>query len=158
MNEFTKSGIVTMALLCVGTVSAANAQSLKDKVIGAWTLTEGSEIFQDGKKVVPWSAGSLILDSTGHMSFFVIGKDRPKGSGDPRAPVGPVVAYYGTYQINDADNTLTYNVEHATNPSFDGGVRTQKVSFKGNMMTTTGSNVQTPQGTITPVNEWKKAQ
>jgi len=86
----------SLALLCVGVASPAVAQSMKDKVMGAWTLVDGSEIFQDGKKVTPWETGSLILDSTGHFSFFVIGKDRPKGNGDPRSPVGPVVAYYGT--------------------------------------------------------------
>jgi hypothetical protein len=146
------------ALLCLGVASPADAQTLKDKVMGAWTLVEGSEVFQDGKKATPWETGSLILDSTGHFSFFVIGKDRPKGGGDPRSPVGPVVAYYGTYTVSNADNLLTYKVDHATNPTFDGVVRTQKVSFKGETMTTTGSEVKTPQGTITPVNEWKKAQ
>lgn len=148
----------SLALLCVGVASPAVAQSMKGKVMGAWTLVDGSEIFQDGKKTTPWETGSLILDSTGHFSFFVIGKDRPKGNGDPRSPVGPVVAYYGTYTVNDADNVLTYKVDHATNPTFDGVVRTQKVSFTSDTMTTTGSDVKTPQGTITPVNVWKKAQ
>lgn len=89
-------------------------------MIDAWTLDVGSEIFHDGKREIPWAAGNLILDSSGHMSFFVIGKDRPKASGDPRSPVGPVVAYYGTYTVSEADSMLTCTVEHATNPSFDG--------------------------------------
>jgi hypothetical protein len=148
----------SLALFCFGIASPASAQSMKDKVMGAWTLVDGSEIFQDGKKATPWETGSLILDSTGHFSFFVIGKDRPKGNGDPRNPVGPLVAYYGTYTVSDADGVLTYKVDHATNPTFDGGLRTQKVSFTGDTMTTTGSDVKTPQGTITPVNAWKKAQ
>lgn len=158
MNSFTKFTAAIVSLLCMGIASPASAQSLKEKMIGAWTLDVGSEIFQDGKKVIPWAAGSLILSSNGHFSFFVIGKDRPKGSGDPRIPVAPVVAYYGTYTISEADNTMTYKQEHATNPSFDGAVRTQKISFKGDTMTTTSSDVKTPQGTITPVNEWKKAK
>ncbi len=99
-----------------------------------------------------------MLGAGGGFSFFVIGKDRPKGSGDPRVPVGPVVAYYGTYTINEADSTLAYTVEHATNPTFDGGVRTQKITFEGDLMTTTASPVNTPQGPITPVNRWKKAK
>jgi hypothetical protein len=158
MNRCARFAAAAASVLCVGIVSPAGAQSLKEKVIGAWTLSEGSEIFQDGRKEIPWSAGSLFLDATGHMSFFVIGRDRPKGSGDPRSPVGPVVAYYGTYTVNEADNTLTYKVEHASNPTFDGVTRGQKVSFKGDIMVTTGSDVKTPQGTISPVNEWKKAK
>ena len=158
MNGIIASTVATISLLSIGIAAPASAQGLKDKLVGAWTLEEGSEIFQGGKKVIPWSAGSLILDSSGHFSFFVIGKDRSKGSGDPRVPVGPLVAYYGTYTVNDADSTLTYTVGHATNPSFDGAVRTQKISFKDDAMTTTSSDVKTPQGTITPVNEWKRAK
>jgi hypothetical protein len=156
MNKFAKLSAVTASVLCIGITSNAGAQGLKEKVIGAWTLNDGSEIFQDGKKVTPWAAGNLILDPKGHFSIFVLGKDRAKGSGDPRIPSGPLVAYYGTYTVNDAENMITYKVEHATNPIFDGDVRTQKVSFKGDLMTSTGSDIKTPQGTMTPVNEWQK--
>lgn len=69
-----------------------------------------------------------------------------------------MVAYYGTYTVSEADSMLTYTVEHATNPSFGGAVRAQKIGFKGDVMTTTGSDIKTPQGTITPVNEWKRAE
>ncbi|HZP79695.1 MAG TPA: hypothetical protein VFB45_26410 [Pseudolabrys sp.] len=146
------------SVLSLAIAVPANAQGLKQKVVGAWTLDVGSEIFADGKKVVPWEAGSLLLDPTGHFSFFVIGKDRPKGNGDPRVPVSPIVAYYGTYTVNEADNTLSYKVERASNPTFDGVLRGQKISFKGDVMVTTASEVKTPQGTITPVNEWKRAK
>jgi hypothetical protein len=158
MELFARIAVATASLLSIAIADPASAQSLRDKLIGAWNLDVGSEISQDGKKVVPWSAGSLILDPSGRMSFFVIGKDRPKGSGDPRSPVGPIVAYFGTYTVNEADNTLTWKVEHATNTSIDGATRTQKISFKGDIMTTTGSDVKTPQGPITPVNEWKRVK
>jgi hypothetical protein len=158
MNGFTRLSPVIASILCMGASTFANAQGLKDKVIGAWTLNDGSELFQDGKKATPWVEGNLILDTNGHFSFFVLGKDRVAGNDDVRIPSGPLVAYYGTYTVDDAQNMLTYKVEHAANPKFDGAVRTQKVTFKGDLMTTTGSDVKTPQGTITPVNEWKKAK
>lgn len=112
MNGFTKLSVVAASILCVGIATGANAEGLKEKVIGAWTLSDGSEVFQDGKKVTPWAVGSLILD-----------------------PDGPMVAYLGTYTVNDADNMLTYKVDYAANPIFDGAVRTQKVAFKGDLMT-----------------------
>jgi hypothetical protein len=158
MKEFTTFAAVSVSLLCVGIAPSVSAQSLKEKVTGAWTLDVGAEVFQDGKKLIPWATGNLILDPTGHMSFFVIGKDRPKGSDDVRIPGGPLVAYYGTYTVNDADKTITYKIEHAANSLFDGATRTQKITFQNDVMTTTGSDVKTPQGTITPVNEWKKAK
>jgi hypothetical protein len=157
MNRYAKFTAVALSLTCMAMASPAGAQSLKEKVVGAWVLDVGAEIFQDGKKVIPWATGNLILDPTGHMSFFVIGKDRAKGD-DVRIPAGPMVAYYGTYTVDEGANTLTYKIEHAGNPAFDGAVRKQKVTFKGDVMTMTADEVKTPQGTITPVNEWKKAK
>ncbi len=157
MNRCTIA-LGTIALLCMGVASPALAQSFKDKIIGAWTLEAGSEDFADGKKLMPWATGNLILDPTGHFSFFVIGKDQPKTSPSVRTPVGPVVAYYGTYTIDEPNTTLTYKVDHGVSPVVNGAVRAQKVTFKGDVMVTTGSQVDTPEGKITPVNEWKKAK
>jgi hypothetical protein len=158
MNRYAKFIAAALSLACMAIASPAGAQSLKEKVVGAWVLDVGAEIFQDGKKVVPWATGNLILDPTGHMSFFVMGKDRAKGNDDVRSPAGPMVAYYGTYTVDEGANMLTYKIEHAGNPAFDGAVRKQKVTFKGDVMTMTADEVKTPQGTITPVNEWKKAK
>ena len=48
----------------------AAAQSLKEKLVRAYTLVEGSEVFADGKKVVPWAKGSLQLSPTGRVFFL----------------------------------------------------------------------------------------
>jgi Lipocalin-like domain len=135
---------------------AALAQGLKEKIVGAWTLTEGSEVFADGKKVVPWSKGSLIVSGSGHVSFFVLPKDRAK-TDSVRAPAGPMVAWYGTYTVDEGANTFTVKVIGASSPAFEGASRVQSVSFSGDTMTTTASKVDTPEGPITPVNVWKKA-
>lgn len=158
MNRYTAITLGTIALLCMAASSPTVAQNFKDKVVGAWTLESGLENFADGKKLTPWATGNLILDPTGHLSFFLIGNDRPKTNPSVRTPVGPVVAYYGTYTIDEANATLTYKIEHGASPLFEGVVRTQKVIFKGDIMVTTGSVVETPEGNMTPVNEWKKAK
>jgi len=69
--------IAIVTLLCLGLAFPAGAQSLKDKIVGAWTLESGSENFPDGKKLTPWETGNLILDPTGHLAFFLIGKEQP---------------------------------------------------------------------------------
>jgi hypothetical protein len=146
-----------LAGVVMAIASPAVAQSLKDKVVGAWTLESGSENYPDGRKLTPWETGNLILDPNGHVSFFVIAKDRPKSS-SVRTPVGPIVAYYGTYTIDEPNATLTYKIERGAAPNFDGAVRTQKVSFKGDVMVMTGSEVETPEGKMIPINEWKKGK
>jgi hypothetical protein len=153
MYRYATYTVAVIALLCPGVASSAFAQSLKDKVIGAWTLEAGSENFPDGKKLTPWATGNLILDATGHLAFFLIGTDQPKTSPSVRTPMGPVVAYYGTYTIDEPNAMLTYKIEHGVSPLFNGASRTQKVTFKGDIMVTTGSEVQTPEGKMIPINE-----
>jgi len=149
-----------IATLCVALLAVpAHAESLLQQVAGAWTLTSGSERMADGTVNEIWGAGSLILDPSGHMSFFVFGKNRPPAtSPDPRVPLGPMVAYYGTFTVDEDTKTLTYHVEAASSPMFNAATRMQTVALSGDTMTTTGSQVITPQGPITPINAWKRAK
>lgn len=156
-----RGGLVTktaFAVICAGAALPADAQNLKQQVVGTWTLTSGSEKLANGKTIIPWASGNLMLDATGHVAFFLVGKDRPKTVANPRVPIGPVIAYYGTYTVDEPTSTLTYNVESSTSPSFDGAVRKQKVILSGDTLTTTGSPVKTSDGEIIPINEWKRAK
>ncbi len=158
MKRFVVGLAVLASMVTIALPQAARAQApqgLKEKIIGGWALAEGSEVFADGKKVVPWDKGSLIVSRSGRVSFFVLAKDRPK-TDSVRAPAGPMVAWYGSYTVDEANNTFTVKVEGASSPAFEGVTRVQTVTFGPDTMTTTGSKVQTPEGPITPVNVWKK--
>jgi hypothetical protein len=148
-----------VAALCLMALPA-HAETLLQQVTGTWTLTSGYELAADGTKTEPWVAGNLILEPSGHMSFFVLGKDRQKPAGppDPRVPVGPIVAYYGTFTTDDAAKTVTYHVEEASAPVFSGATRVQSITVTADTLTTKGSQLKTPQGEITPVNEWRRAK
>ncbi len=149
--------LATGVAVLISAAGVASAQSLSAKVAGAWTLVSGSEDYPDGKKNMPWATGRMILDSSGHIAFFLVGKDQPNTSPSVRTPVGPFVAYYGNYTVDEANNTVSYKVEHAASPVQNGTTRVQKVSFNGDTMTWTGSEIKTPEGMMVPVNQWKKA-
>jgi hypothetical protein len=104
MKQRSIAGTTILACLCLGFALPASAQSLKEQLAGTWMLTAGTEQHPDGKKVTPWSEGRLMLDANGNLAFFLIGRDRPKTGNDPRVPVGPAVAYYGTYSVNEAES------------------------------------------------------
>ena len=156
MNRRTTLAIGTIALLCLGAASAALAQSLKDKVIGAYVLENGSENYADGKVLHQWATGNLILDASGHMSQFLIGKDRAKTSESVRTPVGPAVAFYGTYTADEAAGVINLKIESGVTPVFDGAARAVKISVKDDILTVTSPETKTPEGMMTPVNQWKK--
>ena len=153
----SKSFVIGAVLLvCAGTAPPVFAQSLAEKVVGAWTLDNGTENYADGKKLQSWAAGNLILDQTGHFSQFLIGKDRPKTSASIRTPAGPGVAFYGSYTVDEAAGTLVLKVDSGVTPAFDGTTRPVKIVIKGDILTATSPETITPEGPMIPVNEWKK--
>jgi hypothetical protein len=77
---------------------------------------------------------------------------------DPRKPVGPMVAYYGTWTADDANKTLTFHVENASAPPFSGATRIQSITVTHDSLVTRGSPVKTPQGEITTMNEWQRTK
>ncbi len=146
----------TLSLLCLTFALPASAQSLKEKVVGTYSLDSGSENYADGRKLSSWAAGNMILDATGHMSMFLIGKDRAKTSESVRAPVGPAVGFYGTYTIDEAAGAINLKIESGVTPVFDGTARAWKISLKDDILTATAPETKTPEGMMTPVNQWKK--
>jgi hypothetical protein len=66
-----------------------------------------------------------MFDGNGRFSFQIISADRSKSaSNNPRNPVGQAVAYFGTYTVDEAAKTVTYHIERATFPQWDGINRT----------------------------------
>ena len=103
MRRCTACTATTLAVLCLGISAPAQAQALKQQLVGSWSIVRNCEEFQDGKKNCtpfgPNMKGLLMFDANS-FSLLMIGGDRAK-TNDPRTPVGPMVAYYGTYSVND---------------------------------------------------------
>jgi Lipocalin-like domain len=156
MDNRVTMRFATIALMCLGVAGPASAQSLKDKAVGAYTLESGTENYADGKKLSSWATGNLILDASGHMSMFLIGKDRAKTSDSVRAPVGPAVGFYGSYTIDEAAGVINLKIESGVTPMFDGTVRSWKIAVNGDVLTATAPETKTPEGMMTPINAWKK--
>jgi hypothetical protein len=91
----------------------------------------------------------LILDPKRPSFIFSNWKGSAKNP-SVRTPLGPLVAYCGTYTIDEPNAAVTYKVDHGASPLFNVTTRTQKVTFKGDTMVMTGSEVQTPEGKMTP--------
>jgi hypothetical protein len=152
---FASAWVVAVAVL-IASGTAGHAQTLKEQLVGSWVLTSGIEKYPD-KTVTPWETGNLTLTSDGRASFFLIGKDRQKGS-NPRDPVGPAIAYYGSYSVDESAKAIIFHVERGVAPLFDKTDRRQSVSFNGDTLVTSTVPTQTPEGMMTPVNEWKRAK
>jgi hypothetical protein len=117
-------------------------------------LGRGVHQTQDGEKHNPWGdgvKGQAIFTSDGHFSWQMMSANRPKADTSPREPVGPVVAYWGTYTVDEAAKTLTDQLERCTFPQWDG------ITENELNMTTTKAIPDPKMGPFVPHINWKRA-
>jgi hypothetical protein len=110
--------------------SPASAQS-PSGVVGTWTLVS-SVTEKDGTRTDQFGSGAkgmLTLDADRHFMLTIIGPDLPKFAANNRAAgtaeenkavVSKSIAMIGTYVLNPADKTLTFKVDSATFPNWNG--------------------------------------
>jgi len=134
MNPRTKGTFfVTVLLLLAGALPASKAgaqeKSLKDGVIGAWSLVSFESFDPAGAKVPSMEGGNvegrLILTSNGLLSVQIISeipklvsKDRLKTTAaEEKAVAHGVLSFFGTYSVNDANKTISFLIERSTFPN-----------------------------------------
>jgi Lipocalin-like domain len=110
--------------------SSASAQSVND-IVGTWTLVS-SVSEKDGMKTDQFGSGAkgmMVLDAKGHFMLTIIGPDLPRFGSNNRAGgtaeenkavVSKSIAMIGDYSVNTSDKTLTFKVESATFPNWNG--------------------------------------
>ena len=108
----------------------AQQKTLKDQLIGTWTFVSSTGRLADGSPTWGTSpTGSLIFTENGRFSVQIMRSDRAKfGSnnrmkGTPeeiKATVEGTISYFGTYIVDEAGKTVTYKIEGASFPNWNG--------------------------------------
>jgi hypothetical protein len=108
----------------------ASAQSASD-LVGTWMLVS-SVTEKDGVRTEQFGSGAkgrLTLDDDSHFMLTIIGPALPQFASNNRAGgtaeenkavVSKSIAMIGNYSVNTADKTLTFKVESATFPNWNG--------------------------------------
>jgi hypothetical protein len=126
-------------VLCVGTMTTSSAmaqqKSLKEQLIGIWTFASSIDTNKDGTKSNRWgpnAKGQLMLDPSGRFSFMISRASIPKFAAanvnqgtaeENKAVVQGMIAYIGTWSVDDASKTLTTNIEAGSYPNLNGGTQ-----------------------------------
>jgi hypothetical protein len=167
MNRRIALAITIAALgLGVGTASAQQ-KSLKDQIVGTWTLVSTSNTAADGSKQDLWGAnpkGMLIFDASGRFTQIIVRSDIPKFKANSRlqgtpeenaASVRGTTATFGTWSANEADKTLTVRNEGAMYPNQIGEESKRPVSVSAEELKIT--NPTTAAG-MRAENVWRRAK
>ena len=123
-------------------VSGVSAQSAKD-IVGTWKFVVNETTRADGTKFDTYGRdpkGLIMFDSGGNFSLFIARPDPTKfasGSrlnGTPdeyKAAIQGAISYYGTYAVNEADKTLTFQLEASSFPNWYGVTQKRPFSISG---------------------------
>ncbi|WGS21121.1 MULTISPECIES: lipocalin-like domain-containing protein [unclassified Bradyrhizobium] len=140
-------------------------QSLKDQLVGTWTLLSWEQRRSDGTKVERYGdnpKGIAFFDAGGRYIITVMRSDRAKYAsnalwqGTPqenKETADGTITYFGTYSTNEADSSIAIHVEGSSFPNWNGTDQRRFVSITGDQLTLT---VRPPTGDVVDV-IWKRA-
>jgi hypothetical protein len=118
---------------------AQPAKSLKEQLVGTWNFVIAEIVTADGKKSFPFGErpkGQIIFTEDGHFSQVHVSGDLPKIAGnnrlngtdaDNRAIVQGSLSFFGTYAVDEAKKTVTFNIVASTYPNAAGTSQTRTI-------------------------------
>ena len=127
------AAIIIAGLTLTGADPATAQQSgLQKQLIGTWTLVSNTLTRPDGSKYLPFGPdgqGSLMFDAAGRYSLQICRTGRAKFASNNRekgtpaeyeATVHGCNPHWGRYTVSDADHAITFHIDHAMFPNWEG--------------------------------------
>jgi hypothetical protein len=130
----------------------AQQNSLKDQLVGTWTLVSFQNTAADGTKTPvfgPQPKGIFMIDAGGHYAMVLTDPGRPKWKSNLRTQLSTeelanaakgLVAQYGSWSVDETSKVLTRKVEGALSPNLAGTEQKPTISLSGDELTVTDPN------------------
>jgi len=158
--------LISVVLIFVSSLAAA--QNASEQFVGAWRLV-ASELQSPTGDLVPAenpaTHGLLIYTSGGRMSVQLMGDER-----SPFAAFNPTVeeahpafmtyvAYYGTFSVNEEEQTVTHHREGNLRPLSPSVIdATRSYEFSGNRLTLSRPPIVVDGEEVIPVLTFERAE
>ena len=137
--KFRTIAATLLALALSAAAAAQPAQSLKDQIVGTWNFVVAEVNAPDGKKSFPFGEtpkGILIFTADGSFAQIHVAGDVPKIASNNRLTGTPEeyaaimrgsLSVFGTYTVDEAKKTVTYNIVSASFPNWEGETQTRVI-------------------------------
>ena len=132
------AGLLALAV-SAGAAVAQPAKSLKDRIVGTWNFVVAEVTAPDGKKSFPFGEtpkGILIFTPDGRFAQIHVASDAPKIASNNRMTGTPEeyaaimrrsLSVFGTWTVDEARKTVTYNIVSSTFPNWEGEAQTRNI-------------------------------
>jgi hypothetical protein len=137
------------------TAKANNA--ISSKFVGAWKLVVFEGTVEGRQIPIRERVGVLMYDAAGRMSVQIMPRDRPKfasatrlqGTDDEiRAAFAGYIAYFGSYEVNEAEGVVIHHLEGSIFPNEVGRDNIRYYEFSGDRLALIPTNMV--DGKLTP--------
>jgi hypothetical protein len=130
---------------------AAAPQPVPSQFVGTWSLVSLRYVRPDGSAVEPFgpnAKGMLVFDGT-RFATQVMAANLPKFASNNRMVGTPqeyqavsrgVVAYFGSYTVNEAGRIVTLHIERSSFPNWEGTDQQRKFEFVGDELRYTAAS------------------
>jgi hypothetical protein len=120
--------------------------------VGTWSLVSIHYVEKDGRKIEPFGPGAkgmLVFDAAGRFATQVMAVDRPRFASNNRMIGTPeenktvsqkVVAYFGTYTVDEPNHVVTLHIEQSSFPNWNGTDQPRKFAFTGDELRYTAAS------------------
>src|SRR5262245_60916340 len=132
---------LVLSLLPGGAVG--QQQSLKQRLVGMWTLVSNDNVASDGTKrqiFGPNPHGIMIFDANGRFAVIAVNPTRPKFKGNTRldgtpeenkAAIAGTVAAFGVWSVDEATNILITRIEGSLFPNDESLEQRRLITLEG---------------------------
>jgi len=129
MNRRATFAMTTTALLCLVVGSSASdfpaqQKSLKEQLVGTWTLVSSDQVRPDGSKLNEFRAnptGINVFDANGRFFLMIASADnstlvsiRSETNSEEDGLIVESIAYYGTFTVNEEVNVISLHLDAST--------------------------------------------
>ena len=132
MNRRATLAMTTTALVCLAVgLSASDAlaqqKSLKEQLVGTWTLVSSDQVRPDGTKLRQFGSdpkGINVFDANGRFFVMIASADNlqiasigSKTNSEEDGVIVESIAYYGTYTVNEEVTVISLHLDASTFPN-----------------------------------------
>jgi Lipocalin-like domain len=135
--------VTALGLALLPDSAASQQRSIKEHLVGSWTIVSNDNVAPDGTKRQIFGAnpnGLFILAADGRYALVVVNPARPKFKGSSRldgtpeenkAAIAGTVAAFGTWSFDEATSTLVTSIEGSLFPNDEGRDQRRIIALAG---------------------------